>query len=106
VVDLSLDHHRAAVVARELRHEVPPVRGHVDEDVLGQGVDRPIQRALQHLVARVAGLEGEVVGEDDELERLRLHLVHDGRQAHEVVLVHLDDPEPLVRVGVEQRPDQ
>ena len=72
----------------------------------GQAVDRPVERALQHLVARVAGLEGEVVGEDDELERLRLHLVDDGGEAHEVVLVHLDDPQPLVRVGVEQGADE
>src|SRR6266568_2996741 len=106
VVDLVPDEHRSQVVRLELGEHVAPVGGDVDERVLRRRVHRPVQRALQHLVARLADLERDVVREEDEAVRLLADRVDDRRQAHQVVLVHLDDAQAIGRVGPEERADQ
>src|SRR5512143_3673293 len=106
VVDLPIRHHRAAVVALVLGDQVSPVGRHVDQDVLRRRVHRAVEGALQHLVARLPRLEGEVVGEEDEFMGEPLHFVHDGGKGDEIVLVHLYDPKSLGGVRMEERPDE
>src|SRR5512141_1408090 len=106
VVDLPSRHHRAAVVAVVRGGQVPPVGRHVDQDVLRRRVHRAVEGALQHLVARLPRLEGEVVGEEDEFMGEALPFAHDGGEVDEVVLIHLDDPKSLGGVRMEERPDE
>ena len=54
-----------------LRHQVAPVGGGVDQQVLGRGRDRAVERHLERDVARLGAVEREVVAEQDEALRPR-----------------------------------
>jgi hypothetical protein len=65
-MDLLADALALEVLGEILGHQVAAVRGGVDQHVVGRGRDRAVEHDLQRLVARIAGVEGQVVAEDDE----------------------------------------
>ena len=100
---LVADVLRLEVLAHVLRQQVAPVRGRVDHDVARRTRDRPVERDLERLVAGLAGVEGEVVAEDDEALGPALDALDDVRQVDEVRLVDLDQPQAARRVLREHR---
>ena len=63
-----IDRASALVLHHFARHEVAAVRGRVEEDVRRPPLDAAFERRLERLVGRVAGVERQVVAEDDEVE--------------------------------------
>ena len=104
-MDLVADVLGLEVLLHVLRHQVAPVRGGVDQQVLGGGRNRAVERHLERDVAVLGAVEGEVVAEHEEALRPPRHLVGDLRQVDEVVLLHLDQAQALLVVLVEQALD-
>ena len=63
-----VDRGRAFVLDHLARQQVPPVRGGVEDDVVGTSLDTAFQHRLQRFVGSVVAVEGEVVAEHDEAE--------------------------------------
>ena len=99
-MDFVIDQHGAAVVAFIFRKQVPPVRGDIDQRIFRWRIHRAVQSAFEHLVARLAGLERDIVGKDDEAVRLTPDCINNIRQIDQVVLVHLHHTQPLVGIGM------
>ena len=75
-----IDGARALVLHHLARHQVAAVRGGVEEHVGGAALDAALERRLQRLVGRVAGVERKVVAEDDEPKGAsRISLISAGR---------------------------
>ena len=106
LVDLGPDVAGVEVFAHVLRHEVPAVRGRVEEHVVRRRADGTVQDRLQRLVARLVCLEGEIVAEQDEPLGARFQRLHEVRKGDEVVLVDLDQAQALRLVLVQQRLDE
>ena len=85
-----VDGGRALVLDHVARHEMPAVRGGVEDDVVRPALDAALQRRLQRLVGGVAGVEGEVVAEEDEALRPVAQQRHQLRQRLDVLAVDLD----------------
>ena len=65
----GIDGGRALVLHHVARQQVAAVRGGVEEHVGRPALDAAFERRLQRLVGRVAGVERQVVAEDDERGR-------------------------------------
>ena len=64
-----IDGGRALVLDHVARQQMPAVGGGVEHHVVGPALDAALERRLQRLVGGVAGVEGEVVAEQDEALR-------------------------------------
>ena len=105
-MQFAIDHAGAKVVAALLWQQVAAVGGSVEQQVVGRGFHRAIQHGFQRLVGVVACFKGQVVAEQQEAPGLVGYLGHHRRQVHQVLLVDLDQAQPLVRPGGQQRPHQ
>jgi hypothetical protein len=85
---------------------VPPVRRGVDQHVRRSHRHRAVEHHLERLVARLAGVERQVIAEHDEALAPALDQLGDIGQVDEIVLVDLDQPQALRRVLDEHRLDQ
>ena len=68
-MDLLVDVLVLEVLAHVLGHQVAAVRGRVDQHVVGRCRDRAVEHHLERLVARLVGLEGQIVAIEDEALR-------------------------------------
>ena len=62
----GIDRGRALVLDHVARHQVPAVRGRVEDHVVRPALDAALQHRLERLVGGVLGVEREVVAEHDE----------------------------------------
>src|SRR5262245_54460144 len=85
---------RGAVLRGAFRQEVAAVARGDDTDVAGRGDEAALERGLELAVAGVAGVEGEVVAEEEEALRRAAQRRQHAREVDEVLLVDLDDAEP------------
>jgi hypothetical protein len=79
------------------------VRRRVDQHVGAGSCDRAVEHHLERLVARLAGVEREIVAEHDEALASRRRELGDIGQIDEIALVDLDQTQTLARVLVEHR---
>ena len=78
----------------------------VDQDILGRRRERTVEHDLQRLVARIAGVEREVVAENDEALGAPFDQFDDVGQVGQVAFLDLDDAQAIGRIFVEQGLDQ
>src|SRR5262249_44809750 len=76
-----IDRGRGLVLHHVARHQVAPVRGGIEHDVVRPAFDAALKYRLERLVARVLGLEREVVAEQDETIGRHAHQRHQIGQA-------------------------
>src|SRR5215207_1055325 len=81
--------------------EVATIRGSVDADVLRRLLDATLQQRLERFVLHLVFLEREVIHEEDEARPAAVQLLQYLRQRPEVLLRHLDEPQPPVCVLVQ-----
>ncbi len=62
----GIDGGRALVVDHLARHQMPPVRGRVEQHIGGPALDAAFEHGLERFVGGVERLEGEVVAEQNE----------------------------------------
>ena len=93
---------RGAIVRHRLRHQVPAIAGRVDAHVLGRRHQAALERGLELAVARLAGVEGEVVAEENEAVGGAAQCIEDPGELHEVGLVHLDHAQTPAAEAPEQ----
>ena len=105
-MDFLADAVRLQVFLEVLGHQVPTVGGGVDQHVVRRGGDRAVEDDLERPEGGVAGIERQVVAEDDEALGPSFEEVDDVRQVDEVVLLDLDHAQAARGVFVEQRLDQ
>ena len=101
-MDLVAEVPGLQVFLHVLGHQVAPVGGGVDQQVLGGGGDRSVERHLERDVPRLAGLERQVVAKQHEALGAFGDLVDDRRQVDQIVLLDLDQAQPAAQVLVEQ----
>src|SRR5436190_1209965 len=65
-------------------------------------LQRPLQRLLERDVSVLGAVEREIVAEEKEALLARRDQIDDVRQVDEVVLLHLDQPQALPGILVEQ----
>jgi hypothetical protein len=100
---LLADVARPLVLVEELRHQMPPVGGRVEEHVVRLGPHRAVEHALEHLVGRLPFLEREIVDEDDETLGPSLEAGEQIGQIDQIGLLHFHQPQPPIGVLGEQR---
>src|SRR5918999_2775279 len=89
-----------ATFGEALPDQVPAVGGRVEPDVLGRLFDAAFEERLESLVLHLVLLEGEVVDEENETPATLAKDLEYLLQLREVLLLHLDQPQPLVSVLV------
>src|SRR5215212_7082985 len=94
-----------ATFGEALPDQVPAVGGRVEPDVLGRLFDAAFEERLESLVLDLVLLEGEVVDEEDETPSTPAQDLEHQWQPSEVLLLHLNQPQPLVRVFVQDSLD-
>jgi hypothetical protein len=105
-VDFLADAVAFQVFLEVLGHQVPAVRGGVDQHVVRRGGNRAVEHHLERLEGGVAGVEREVVAEDDETLRAVFDQFDDvGRSTRSSFSTSMTR-RPLWRILVEQRLDQ
>ena len=97
---------RFQVLAEILGQQMPAVRRRVDEHVRRGDGDRAVEHHLERLVARLVGVERQVVTEDEESLATVCDQVDDVGQIDQVTLIHLDQAQTLVAVLGQHRFDQ
>ena len=85
----GVDGGRALVVDHVAQHQMAPVRGRIEQDVVRPAADPAFQRRLQGLVGRVLGLEGEVVAEEEALIAAAAQTPKQDRQGRDLFPVNL-----------------
>ena len=96
-----VDRGRAFVLDHFAGEQVPPVRGGVEDDVVGTSLDTAFQHRLQRFVGGIVAVEGEVVAEHDEAEIRAAEEVHQAGQALDVLAVDLDQLQPVGLLAVD-----
>src|SRR5918993_5843456 len=89
-----------ATFGEALPDQVPAVGGRVEPDVLGWLFDAAFEERLESLVLDLVLLEGEVVDEENETPPTPAKDLEHDLQLRQVLLLHLDQPQPQVRVLV------
>ena len=87
----GIDARRALVLDHVARQQMPPIRGRVEDDVLRPAFDAAFEHRLERLVARVVGVERQVVAEHDEAVVRGARHRHQFGQALDVLAVDLDE---------------
>ena len=88
-----------------LLHQMAAVGGGVDHHVAALGGDAALQNCLQGAEIVVILLEGQVVDEQDEFQRVGVQLVQNGGNGVELLLAHLQNPQTPVGQLVDHRLD-
>jgi hypothetical protein len=88
-------------VGETLADQIAAVGGGVDPDVLRRLLDAALQQRLERLVLDLVLLERQVVHEEDEPRRAGPQESQHPRQRLEVLLRHLDEPQPPIGVLVQ-----
>ena len=73
------------------------VAGGVDHHVVAAAAHAALQDGFQRREVVVVGRKAQVVDEEDELQRIFCQLVHQGGNLVQLVLLHLDEPQPVRR---------
>ena len=105
-VQLTVAHLAFEIVRHEFRHQVPAIGGGIHPHILRRQFQGALQHAFQRLVASLADIKRQVIAEDHEPERRIADVIDDFRQIHQIILVHLDHPQPALLVSIQQRLDQ
>src|SRR5262245_59449556 len=93
---------RGAVLRGAFPQAVAAVARGDDTDVAGRGDEAALERGLELAVAGIAGVEGEVVAEEQEALRRAAQRRQHAREVDEVLLVDLDDAEPAAAEAREE----
>src|SRR5262249_24471787 len=64
----GIDGARPFVLDHIARHQVPPIRGGIEDDVVGPSLDAAFEHRLERLIRSVLGIEGEIVAEHQKPE--------------------------------------
>ena len=94
------------VFVHVFRHQVAPVGGGVDQQVVAGRRNRTVQGRFQGLVTGFAFFEGQIVAEHDEALGAAVREFDDFTQIAQVGLVDFDQAQAPARMGVEQGTDQ
>ena len=105
-MQFAVDHLPVLVVALALRHQMPAVRGGVQQHVFRCALQRAVEHALEHAIVALPGLERQVVAEQHERLRQADELFDHPRQVGQMVALDLDQPQPGRRVLGQQRTNQ
>ena len=92
----GIDRGRALVLDHLARHQMPAVRGGVEQHVGGPALDAAFEHGLQRFVRGVERLEGEVVAEQNEavLRRRRADGQAGAASDAMILAMDLDELEP------------
>ena len=97
---------RFEIFAEELGQHMAAIRRRVDQHVAGGAGDRSVEHHLERLVARLVGIERQVITEHDESLGAVCDKVDDIRQIDQIALVDLDQAQTLVAVLGQHRLDE
>ena len=100
------DVSRFQILAEILREQMPAVGCRIDEHVRRRNGDRAVEHHLERLVARLVGIERQVITEHDESLGAVCDKVDDIRQVDQIALVDLDQAQTLVAVLGQHRLDE
>ena len=98
-----VDRGRTLVLDHVARHQVPAVRGRVEQHVVGPSFDAALEHGLERLVARVAAVEGEIVAEQQEAARAAAQLLQEQGQRVEVLAMDFDQREFAAGLPADRR---
>ncbi len=98
-----IDRGRALVVDHLARHQMPPVRGRIQQHIIRPPLDAAVQHRFQRLVIRILLLKREIVAEDDKPPVLHPQQVQQARQRADILPVDLDQHQPARQLGVHLR---
>ena len=99
-------HHLALfIVLHVFRHQMATIAGGVQAHILRRQFQGAFQHTFQMLVLMFSVLERQVIAVDDKALTAFADIINDIRQILQVVLVHLDHPQPPRRKLVQQRLD-
>ncbi len=102
----GIDRGRALVVDHVARHQMAAVGGGVEQDIVRPALEPALQHGLERLVAGVAGIEAEVVAEQEAAARLPGQQLEQEGQAVDVLAVDLDQGEAAGRGQVDPALDR
>jgi len=95
------------VLAHALRHQMTPIAGGIDQQIVTCGSHRPIEGHLQALVAGLPLLKGQVITEHDEALGAIRHQIDDVGQIGQIGFVDLDQAQApggiRIQAGLDQR---
>ena len=82
-----------------MRHQVPPVGGGIEDDVVGPSLDAAFQRRLQRLVAGVVLVEGKVIAIEQDAAFAGAQHPQQQRQAIDILAVNLDQHQAVLALA-------
>ena len=80
-------------VGKAFSYEMPPVARGIDDGVRRFDRRGALQDGLQGREVVIVFLEGQVIDEDDELQRIVPQRLHDLRDVMQLALLHLEEPQ-------------
>ena len=96
----------AEVVVHVLGKQMPAIARGIDEHVGSAGCHGAVQHGLEYLVSRLPFVETQVIAIHDEALLPCSHQIHDIRQIDQIALVHLDETQALIGIGIQTCPNQ
>jgi len=89
----GVDRGRALVLDHVARHQMPAVRGGVEQHIGRSALDAALQHRLQGFIAGVGLIEGEVVAEEQEPPLRPAQLLQQQGKRRQVLAMDLDEGE-------------
>ncbi|MNJ55681.1 hypothetical protein D3C77_511890 [compost metagenome] len=105
-MQFAVDHFPVFIVALLFRHQVPAVRGGVQQHVVRRLLKRAIEHTLEHPVVTLPGFEREVVAKQHEALGQLAQLLHHPWQVGEVIALDFNQAQPGLGILGQQRTHQ
>ena len=97
---------RGEIILHGFRHQVAAVGSSVDQQVVGEGYQRAVERGLERLIVQLVGIKREVVAIQDETLRPARDQCDDMRQIGQPKFADFDQAQSFWCLFVEQCLDQ